>query len=61
MEFSYAAALGWIYFAFIGLVVAIVFGIMKKYMHTNEIEEVRKRERKHRVFTIEKKPRRTFE
>ncbi|MCR5823849.1 MAG: sugar ABC transporter permease [Lachnospiraceae bacterium] len=61
MEFSYAAAMSWLYFLFIALVVAIVFGIMKKYMHTNEIEEVRKRERKHRVFTIEKAPRRTFE
>ncbi|MBP5249651.1 MAG: sugar ABC transporter permease [Lachnospiraceae bacterium] len=59
-EFSYAAALGWIYFAFIGVLVAIIFAVMKKYMHTSEVEEVRKRERKHRVFTIEKK-RRTFE
>ena len=54
-EFSYASALGWIYFVFIGLLVAIIFGIMKRYMHTSEVEEVRKRERKHRVFTIEKK------
>ncbi len=60
-EFSYAAALAWIYFAFIGLVVAIVFGVMKKYIHTNEIEEVKKREHKHRIITIEKAPRRTFE
>ncbi len=60
-EFSYAAAMSWIYFLFIALVVAVVFGIMKKYMHSNEIEEVRKRERKHRVFTIQKAPRRTFE
>ncbi len=60
-EYSYAAAMSWVYFLFIALVVAIVFGIMKKYIHTNEIEEVRKRERKHRVFTIEKAPRRTFE
>ncbi len=60
-EFSYAAAMSWIYFLFIALVVAVVFGVMKKYMHTNEIEEVRKRERKHRVFTIQKAPRRTFE
>ncbi len=59
-EFSYGAALGWIYFAFVALLVAIVFGIMKKYIHTNEVEEVKKRERKHRVFTIEKAPRRTF-
>ncbi|MCQ2537912.1 MAG: sugar ABC transporter permease [Lachnospiraceae bacterium] len=60
-EFSYAAALAWIYFAFILLLVGIIFGVMKGYMHTSEVEEVRKRERKHRVFTIEKKPRRTFE
>lgn len=60
-QFQYGAALGWIYFAFIGVVVAIVFGVMQKYMHTNEVEEVKKRERKHRVFTIEKAPKRTFE
>lgn len=60
-EFTYGAALGWIYFIFIGVVVAIVFAIMQKYMHTSEVEEVRKRERKHRVFTIERAPRRTFD
>ncbi len=60
-EFQYSAALGWIYFAFVGVMVALIFAIMQKYMHTNEVEEVRKRERKHRVFTIEKAPRRTFE
>lgn len=60
-EFSYAAALAWIYFIFIAILVAIIFGVMKGYMHTSEVEEVRKRERKHRVFTIEKRPRRTFE
>lgn len=60
-QFQYGAALGWIYFAFIGVVVAIVFGVMQKYMHTNEVEEVKKRERKHRVFTIEKAPKRNFE
>ena len=60
-EFSYSAALGWIYFAFVGLLVALIFGLMAKYIHTNEVEEVKKRERKHRVFTIEKAPRRTFE
>ncbi|MBQ3912954.1 MAG: sugar ABC transporter permease [Lachnospiraceae bacterium] len=59
-EFSYASALGWIYFVFIGLLVAIIFGIMKKYMHTSEVEEVRKRERKHRVITIEKARRTTY-
>lgn len=60
-EFQYGAAMGWIYFAFIGVVVAIVFGVMQKYMHTSEVEEVKKRERKHRVFTIEKAPKRTFD
>lgn len=60
-SFEYGAALGWIYFGFVGLLVGLVFAIMKKYMHTNEIEEVRKRERKHRIITIEKAPRRTFE
>lgn len=60
-EFQYGSALGWIYFVFIGVLVAIVFGVMQKYMHTNEVEEVKKRERKHRVFTIEKAPKRTFE
>jgi len=60
-KFSYGAALGWIYFAFIGLLVGLVFALMQKYIHTNEVEEVKKRERKHRVFTIEKAPRRTFE
>ncbi len=60
-EFQYASAMGWIYFAFIGVLVAIIFGIMQKYMHTSEVEEVKKRERKHRVITIEKAHRRTFE
>ena len=54
-SFEYAAAMGWIYFAFIGLVIVLIFGIMKKYMHTNEVEEVKKkREHKRKVFTIEK-------
>jgi len=60
-EFQYGAALGWIYFAFIGVLVAIIFAVMQKYMHTSEVEEVKKRERKHRVFTIEKAPKRTFD
>lgn len=60
-EFSYGAALAWIYFLFIAVLVALIFGIMTKYMHTSEVEEVKKRERKHRVFTIEKAKRRTFE
>lgn len=62
-QFEYAAAMGWIYFAFVGGVVAIVFALMKGYMHTNEVEEVKKRgkEKRRKVFTIEKAPRRTFE
>lgn len=60
-DYAYGAALGWIYFVFIGVLVAIVFGIMQKHIHTSEVEEVKKRERKHRVFTIEKAPKRTFE
>ncbi len=54
-EFEYAAAMGWIYFAFIGVVIALVFVVMRKYMHTNEVEEVKKKhEHKRKVFTIEK-------
>lgn len=54
-KFEYAATLGWIYFIFIGIVVGLVFLIMKKYIHTNEVEEVKKKhEHKRRVFTIEK-------
>lgn len=60
-DYMFGAALGWIYFSVIGLLVAIVFGVMQKHIHTSEIEEVKKRERKHRVFTIEKAPKRTFE
>lgn len=58
-EFHYAAALGWIYFAFIALVVAIVFGAMKGYMHTNEVEEVKKRgkDKQRKVIAIERKKR----
>lgn len=53
-QFEYGAAMGWIYFAFVGIVVAIVFALMKNYMHTNEVEEVKKRgkDKKHRVITI---------
>lgn len=62
-QFEYAAAMGWIYFAFVGGIVAIVFALMKGYMHTNEVEEVKKRgkDKRRKVFTIEKAPRRTFE
>lgn len=53
-QFEYGAAMGWIYFAFIGAVVAVVFAFMKNYMHTNEVEEVKKhgKEKKHRIITI---------
>ena len=56
LEFAYSAALGWIYFLFIGLVVALIFGIMKGYMHTNEVEEVKRhgKKRGRKVFTLEK-------
>ena len=59
-EFQYSSALGWIYFAFIGVLVGIIFAIMKRYMHTSEVEEVRRRERKRRIFTIEKAGKRYF-
>lgn len=56
MEFAYSAALSWIYFAFIAIIVALIFGIMKGYMHTNEVEEVKRhgKKRGRKVFTIEK-------
>lgn len=61
-EFEYAAALSMIYFLIIGVLVIIIFGVMKGYMHTNEVEEVKKKHaHKHRVFVIEKAPKRTFE
>lgn len=61
LKFGYAAALGWIYFAFVGLLIAIVFAIMKGYMHTNEVEEVKKRGRKSRkILTIETKKKRSY-
>lgn len=60
-EFGYGATLGWIYFAFVGLMMALVFGILKGYMHTNESEEVKKRGHKSRkVFTIEKAKKRSY-
>lgn len=51
-EFHYAAAMGWIYFVFIGIIIIIVFGLMKGYMHTNEVEEVKKRGAKGRRFKV---------
>jgi len=60
-EFTYAAAMGWIYFAFVGLLVAIVFAGMKGYMHTNEVEEVKRRVRKTpKIFTIETRKKRAY-
>lgn len=60
-EFGYGATLGWIYFAFIGVLMALIFAVMKGYMHTNEVEEVKKRGRKSRkVFTIEKTKKRSY-
>ena len=61
-QFEYGAAMGWIYFVFIGLVVAAVFGLMKNYMHTNEVEEVKKRvkNKQPRVFTISRKNKRSY-
>lgn len=60
-QFAYGAAMGWMYFAFIGVLVAIIFAVMKGFIHTSEVEEVKKREHKHKVFTIERSPRRTFD
>lgn len=60
-QFAYGAAMGWLYFIFIGLLVAIIFAVMKGFIHTSEVEEVKKREHKHKVFTIERAPRRTFD
>lgn len=61
MDFGYAAALGWIYFAFVGVLIALVFGVMKGYMHTNEVEEVKKRGRRSRkILTIETKKKRSY-
>ncbi|MCD8381129.1 MAG: sugar ABC transporter permease [Lachnospiraceae bacterium] len=61
-QFQYGAALGWIYFAFIGVLVALVFAIMRNYIHTNEVEEVKKHEKRGRkVFTIEKSSKRSYE
>jgi len=60
-EFEYAAAMGWIYFIFIGVLILLIFTIMKKYMHTNEVEEVKKKhEHKRKVFTIEKAKKRSY-
>lgn len=56
-QFEYGSAMGWIYFIFIGLVVAVVFGLMKGYMHTNEVEGVKRRDKQkqRRVIAIERK------
>ncbi|MBE5949429.1 MAG: sugar ABC transporter permease [Lachnospiraceae bacterium] len=61
LEFGYGAALGWIYFAFVGVLIALVFAIMKGYMHTNEVEEVKKRGHKsRRILTIETNKKRRY-
>jgi len=61
LEFGYSAALGWIYFAFVGVLISLVFAIMKGYMHTNEVEEVKKRGHKSRkILTIETKKKRSY-
>ncbi len=39
MMFEYAAAMGWIYFAFIILLVLLVIGIMNRFTHMTEIKE----------------------
>jgi ABC-type sugar transport system permease subunit len=56
-EFEYSAALGWIYFAFIMIIIGIVFAAMKKYMHTNEAERVRKvaKNKQRRIITFDRK------
>jgi len=53
-QLEYAAALGWIYFSFILVVIGIVLAGMKKYMHTNEAERVRKvvKDKQRRIITI---------
>ena len=61
LKFGYGAALGWIYFAFVGVLIGLVFAIMKGYMHTNEVEEVKKRGHKSRkILTIETKKKRSY-
>lgn len=57
-QFHYGAAMGWIYFTFIVFIILIIFAIMKGYMHTNEVEEVKKRgrqDRARRIIAIERK------
>lgn len=43
IEFEYAAAMGWIYFTFIIIVVGLVFLVMRNYIHTSEMEGGKKR------------------
>lgn len=43
VDFEYAAAMGWIYFSFIIIVVGVVFLVMKNYIHTSEMEGGKKR------------------
>ena len=43
-DFEYAAAIGWIYFAFILLVILLIFGVTRRFIYTTEISG---RRRKH--------------
>jgi len=58
-QFPYSAALGWIYFSFILVIIGIVFAGMRRYIHTNEAEKVRKdvSTKKRRILTIDRKRR----
>ena len=42
-QFEYAAAMGWIYFAFIIVLVVVIMAIMKGYIYTTEAERGGKR------------------
>ena len=55
-QFAYSAAVGWIYFMFILVVIGIAFGGMKHYIHINETERVKKnvKDKRRRIFTIER-------
>jgi len=44
-QFAYAAAIGWIYFAFILLLVLIVFVAMRKYIYISDMRGVTKNEK----------------
>jgi len=44
-QFEYAAAMGWIYFIFILLMVCVIFLIMKRFVFTIELNEGRRRKK----------------